>query len=133
GEATMLRLPLHFALRKNFPGADTIIKRFNQEIKHMVALGTYNRILQLNWIASDVDGDGQPELVLNGDQAGTDAPENNYYMLSAPQGKPAGGASRYYIDGQVYDSWSSVPSKYKVPTTSVTNPAKPGFGMTFKL
>ena len=30
----------------------------NAEIKEMITEGTYNKILELNWITADIDGDG---------------------------------------------------------------------------
>lgn len=116
GTNTMIRLPLYFAIRKEIPGADTIVKKFNEEIKEMILEGTYNRILQLNWIAADVDGDGQTEFVLSGDKAGTEEPVNSYVLVSqSDQAKT--GAGHYVIEGQMYDSWESVPQVYKVSNT----------------
>lgn len=130
GTTTMLRLPLHFAIRKEIPDAENIVKKFNEEIKEMIALGTYNRILQLNWIATDVDGDGKTELVLNGDKAGTKAPANSYMLISQPD-QSASGTSRYFIEGNIYENWEGVPEKYKVPQSASLNSEKQGFGPVF--
>ena len=70
GTVPLINRTLHFALRKDCPGAEEIVKRFNEQIEEMLADGTYNRILGLAWIEADVDGDGQSELVLQGDRAG---------------------------------------------------------------
>src|SRR5205085_4466747 len=90
GTKTIARLPLYFAIRKEIPGAENIIKNFNHEIKGMMAEGSYNRILQLNWIATDMDGDGRTEFVLSGNKAGTKEPENSYTVLSQQEQAAAG-------------------------------------------
>jgi hypothetical protein len=77
----------------------------------MVADGTYNKILELNWIQADIDGDGQLEMVLNGNSAGKEAPRNVYGIDSARE--TMGGAQKYYIDGQTYNGWDKVPQQYK--------------------
>ena len=96
----------------------------------MIADGAYNRILQQNWIATDVDGDGQTELVLSGDEAGTNEPVHSY-MLMSTGGSSASNSSRYFIEGNVYEDWERVPEKYKVQPTLVPNAQKSGFGPVF--
>jgi ABC-type amino acid transport substrate-binding protein len=130
GTSTLLKLPLHFAIRREIPGAEKIVENFNKEIKKMIADGVYNQILQLNWVSSDVDGDGLTELVLIGDKAGIEAPTNIYSVLS-PRGVASKG-SQYVIEGKPYSSWESVPEKYKVPQSAATNPNKKDFGLVFK-
>ncbi len=130
GTHTMLTLTLHFAIRKDITGAENIIKNFNAEIKKMIAEGVYNKILQLNWIATDVDGDGRAELVLNGDQAGTNAPVNSYVVISNAD-KAAGAANGYYIQGIRYEDWKHVPQKYKVPQGKTAELETRGLGPAF--
>ena len=65
GSVTLITKPLYFALSKKTPNAEKIIKGFNEQIKKMIADGTYNKLLELNWIVADVDGDGTFELVFN--------------------------------------------------------------------
>ena len=102
--------PLHFALRKETPNVDGIMALFNEEIKKMMSDGSYNKLLGLHWIKADIDGDGTLEIVLNGESAGTEAPENAYGVYSSD----AGNNDQYYIGGQYYNSWEEVPDKYKV-------------------
>jgi ABC-type amino acid transport substrate-binding protein len=101
---------LHLAVRKDFPGVEDLISRFDEEISKMIADGTYNEILGFNWIRADVDGDGTVELVLEGDQAGTARPSVVYSIYTVAQ--PAG-TDRYYIDGQLYNGWNNIPDRYK--------------------
>lgn len=104
---------LHFALRKDVPGGKTIIEEFNEEIKKMIADGTYHKILELNWLHADVDGDGRFELVLDGNAAGKKAPENTYEVFIEPPDAEHSSVNRYYIDGKMYENWEDVPVEYK--------------------
>lgn len=117
GSSTLLTRGLHLAIRKDVPDAQGIIQRFNESILKMVADGTYNQILQLNWIQTDVDGDGRMEYVLHGDEGGTAAPSSSYSVYFNQPGSTASPnpASRYYIQGKYYESWNQVPDKYKKP------------------
>jgi ABC-type amino acid transport substrate-binding protein len=114
GSTPMIRRGLHFALRKNLDRSAFIIERFNQAIQKMIRDGSYNRILELNWIRADVDGDGRLELVHTDGPAGELPPVRDYMLRgsSSPDMK-AGQIDRYYFDGQVYEGWQNVPKKYK--------------------
>lgn len=118
GSEPLFTRSLHFAIRKDVPNADSIIQRFNTEIKKMMADGTYNRILQLHWIRADVDGDGQLELVLSGDQAGLQAPSNSYSIYFKDSKKASTNWGRYYINGKLYNGWEEIPNEYKVAQAS---------------
>jgi ABC-type amino acid transport substrate-binding protein len=120
GSSPLLRRSLHFALRKDRPGAGYILERFNRAIRAMIQDGTYHQILAFNWIRTDVDGDGQVELVLDGKRAGTQAPSGSYTLLaSAPA---AQGPERYFIEGKTYTGWDQVPEEYKVAPAPYVNP-----------
>ena len=111
GSKAILVRPLHLAVVKNMPDAEEIIAAFNDNIEQMMADGTYNQILELNWIQYDVDGDGILELVLEGENAGEEPPVN-YYALMSSSGL-SNPSDRYYINGTMYDGWNSVPDKFK--------------------
>ncbi len=113
---------LHLAIRKDFPNAEQIIINFNEAISSMMTDGSYNEILELNWVKADVDGDGTLELILAGNEAGTAAPDNSYNILYSEQNQTDGG---YYVDGTKYHSWDDVPNQYKVDIPKVTAPADP--------
>ncbi|MEO1654107.1 MAG: transporter substrate-binding domain-containing protein, partial [Bacteroidota bacterium] len=117
GDHALFTRSLHFAIRKDLEGAEGIIKAFNQEILNMLGDGTYSRILGLNWIKTDVDGDGNLELVLNGRKAGVNAPQRSYSLLldNMPAATPKGSFDRYYINGKFYQGWDKVPPQYKKP------------------
>lgn len=130
GTNTMLKLPLYFALRNDVPNAKIIIENFNVEIKKMITEGTYNKILQLNWIATDIDGEGHIEFVLSGDKAGIQAPVNSYMVQTKNNAMPNISYS-YYIEGNHYKDWDQVPEKYKVPQSKVSDTDNRGFGPVF--
>jgi ABC-type amino acid transport substrate-binding protein len=117
GTMPLLSRPLHVALRKTLPDAQALIGRFNAQIKVMITDRTYHRLLQLDWIRADVDGDGVPENVAASDQALRTAPQRSYSLFSNPQLEAQvkkETPERYFFGGAVYSGWSSVPDKYKV-------------------
>jgi polar amino acid transport system substrate-binding protein len=115
GKEPLLVRTLHFALRRNLPGAESIVTRFDAEITKMIADRSYHQLLRVGWMEADVDGDGRMELVPASDRAGTDAPVHRYELVTvtAPAEKPAG-PKRFYLGGNVYEGWTNVPDKYKV-------------------
>jgi hypothetical protein len=87
----------------------------------------------LNWIKSDIDGDGKMELVLQGNRAGTKQPMDAY-RISAEESNSKGvnNSYRYYIDGKYYDGWANIPDKYKIKIApSQSNPNNIGLNITF--
>lgn len=133
-QTPMMTKPLYFVLRNDVADADAIIEKFNAEIHAMIADGTYNRILELNWLRADVDGDGQMELILDGNAAGITPPEYAYGVDSnASLVKKLNEANRYYVDGQMYNSWDKIPQSYKTEMImSQQNPADAGIKLNFK-
>ena len=113
---------LHLAIRKDIPNVEQIITHFNEAISAMMTDGSYNEILELNWVKADVDGDGTLELILAGNEAGTAEPEYSYNILYSEQDQASGG---YYVDGTKYNSWDDVPNQYKVDIPKTTAPADP--------
>jgi len=96
---------LHFAIRRDIEGAEEIISEFNQTIAEMQADGTYHRILKLNWIQADVDGDGNLEMI-PGQNAGK-RPENAYSLSG-----PSASSNRIYHEGK-YLNWEDLPDDVK--------------------
>lgn len=133
GQTPMLVKSLHFALRRDLEQAETIIAAFNEEIHKMIAEGTYNKILELNWVRADMDGDGQMELILDGNAAGTTPPEYTYGVGSdQSMVKKQGSSERYYIDGKLYNSWDQVPQEYKTEIVmSTQKPDDAGIKLNF--
>lgn len=126
GSNALVRRPLHFALRRDVPDAESIVHRFDREIRRMLADGTYNEILQLSWIHADVDGDGRLELVPRGSKAGTVAPVSGYgIVLPEADNRSVQISDRFWIGGEVHEGWDSVPPEYKVPAGGATGVGPP--------
>lgn len=126
GTTPLLRRTLHFGLRKGLPAAPEIIARFNESILELGRDGTYNRILGVRWIATDIDGDGELELVARGPGLGAEPPLRSYQVA---RGKRSG-APRFIIEGQAYESWQAIPDNYKIIDNS--KPPEPGTTEAFQ-
>ena len=124
GLKPLLVKPLHFALSKNVENAEEILNQFNEEIEKMVADESFNRILELNWIKADVDGDGKMELVLGSNMAGTSAPQNIYGLMMDNTYKEKNGPQRYYVDGKLYEDWDNIPKSYKLDLVEDKTPSE---------
>jgi ABC-type amino acid transport substrate-binding protein len=110
GSTPLLVRTLHFAVRKDLPGAASIIEKFNSELQALVADRTYNRLLQLDWIQADVDG--QTVNIPRTDQFGN-APPDHTYKLTTGQ-SDSNGSTGFYVGGKVYQNWSTVPDAFKL-------------------
>jgi polar amino acid transport system substrate-binding protein len=115
GTEPLLVRTLHFALRRDLPGAQSIVDRFDAELARMIADRSYHLLLKVGWMEADVDGDGRTELVPASDRAGQDAPVRRYELVTVIADKPkVEGPKRFYLGGQVYEGWKNVPERYKV-------------------
>ena len=126
GDSPLVSRALHLAVRRELPDADSLIEKFNAEIREMLTDGTYNVILRLDWIRADVDGDGRPEFVARDTQAGQAAPTEGYSIISTiPRESSVKLDGGYFIDGRVYESWEAVPERYKEPPPTTTTQKPP--------
>ena len=125
GATPLLTRSLHLAVRRSLPDAESIIALFNAELRGMIADRSYHRLLHLDWIHADVDGDGRREHVPYADQAGPRPPERSYRLFSSgsPSPEPAE-RGRFYFDGNIYDGWSAVPDQYKAPDFGRPEPGR---------
>ena len=112
GKVPIVRYPLYFALRKDYPGAAEIMEAFNRNVTAMIADGTYNTVLRVSWIRADVNGDGVPEYV--GSKKATHKtsadPATNplsYPIFYSEPGPPTMGGRQpaYVLDGKSYNTW----------------------------
>jgi polar amino acid transport system substrate-binding protein len=130
GSTPLIVRTLHLAIRRARPDASALINRFNAEIRRMVADHTYHRLLHLDWILADVDGDGKKELVPRTDQAGPNPPARSYDLFAAtpPQVEvttpPTKPENRFYFGGSIYENWASVPQNYKLSNSDAPDPAR---------
>jgi polar amino acid transport system substrate-binding protein len=111
GSAPLLTQPLYLAIRRAHPEAQSIVDRFNAQLRAMIADRTYHRLLHVDWIQADVDGDGLAEYVPQSDTGGPSAPERAYAVSTDLPSQP--GLKRYLFGGAIYNDWSAIPEKYK--------------------
>ena len=116
GSTPLLTRSLHLAVRRSLPDAESIISGFNAELQGMIVDRSYHRLLHLDWIQADIDGDGRREYVPHDDQAGPHPPEHSYELFAtgSPTVKP-GAKRHFYFGGNIYKGWSTVPERYKAP------------------
>jgi polar amino acid transport system substrate-binding protein len=128
GRAPLLKRTLHLAIRKSRPDAPAIIAAFNHELASMLRDGTYNELLGVHWIRTDIDGDGRPELVTSDAHVGAKPPSHFYDVLASTPPHPAAlhdsaVEPRFVIRGVAYDSWTAVPDEFRTSTQDLA--AKP--------
>lgn len=119
GSKPLITRPLYLAIRQSRPDAESIINRFNAQLRGMIADRTYHKLLHVDWIVADVDGDGIPELVPARDQIGKAAPQHAYSLATTPSDTTP---ARFYLGGTIYTDWASVPDRYKIMGSQVPDP-----------
>lgn len=134
-EAPIMTRPLYLAIRRDVPNAQATIDGFNTQLRAMIADGTYHKLLHVDWINADVDGDGVAEFVPASNHVGTLAPKSAYTLTSTTANaahfdKPRD-AQSFYVDGEVYSDWESVPNRFKVKMSENSEP-EPGDGTIFR-
>jgi ABC-type amino acid transport substrate-binding protein len=111
GTKPIVKYPLYFALRKDYPGAAEIIAAFDRNVVAMMADGTYNDVLRVSWIRADVNGDGVPEYVGSNKathKASADPATNPvaYPVFHSEPGPPTmNRQAGYVLDGKSYNNW----------------------------
>jgi hypothetical protein len=117
GTVPLVVRTLHVAINRKIPDAQRVIDRFNAELIGMVADRSYHRLLQLEWIQADIDGDGLPEYVPRTDQVGPNPPDRSYKLFTDRASGSSGSSENkhFYMGGKVYSSWTAVPDAHKVP------------------
>jgi ABC-type amino acid transport substrate-binding protein len=130
GSTPLVTRELHFAVNRARADAASIVDRFNAQIRVMIADRTYHRLLHVDWIRADIDGDGVPEYVPVNDRPGPSEPQHVYTLFTAP---PASEAAKpgFYVGGNIYSDWASVPENYKVSNSDAPDPRR-STGTIFK-
>jgi len=105
GTAPIFSKALHFAIQKDIEDAEKLMAAFNESIARMKVDGTYHRILKLNWIQTDVDGDGVLEMI-PGTNAGR-AMKNSYSLTGSTSD-----SSNIYYNGKLLN-WEDLPDDVK--------------------
>jgi polar amino acid transport system substrate-binding protein len=124
GSTPLLTRTLHFALARTRADAQSVIDQFNAQIRGMIADHTYHRLLRVDWILADVDGDGVPELVPRTDQTGSSEPMHVYTLFSPPSSTDVSSKPGIYVGGNIYADWASVPENYKVSNSDKPDPRR---------
>jgi polar amino acid transport system substrate-binding protein len=113
GTRPLVTRELYLALRRSRPDAQSIVDRFDAQLRDMITDRTYHRLLHLDWIRADVNGDGVTEYVPFSDKAGRIEPERVYTLFSSPRDASDSGRTGFYLGGNIYRDWASVPESYK--------------------
>jgi polar amino acid transport system substrate-binding protein len=113
GSTSLITRPLYLAVSRAHPDAQSIVDRFNAQLRAMITDRTYHRLLHVGWIRADVDGDGLAEYISQSDISGPSEPERAYTLFASPEVESQPREKRYLFGGAVYDNWAAVPEKYK--------------------
>jgi polar amino acid transport system substrate-binding protein len=116
GSTPLVTRQLFLAVRRTRPDAESIINGFNAQLRGMIADRTYHRLLHVDWIRADVDGDGLAEFVPQSDRPGPLAPQHAYALVSTEQPAPQSATTQpgFYFGGNIYRDWAAVPDRFKV-------------------
>lgn len=127
GTIPIVKYPLHLAVRKDYPGARQILDNFDRNIPRMMADGTYNVLLHVPWIRTDVNGDGVAELIgskqMTGQGGGDPVKTQGDYPVFIPESGPTNmtrAPPSYVIDGKTYNNWGDAAT-----TMQRAGPTKP--------
>lgn len=107
GENVLIRRSVYFTIRRDLEGGEEIIGAFNERIEEMQYDGTYNRILQLYSIQTDVDGDGHIDLVMTSESIGG-APMMSSDAYKLYHEETMGNQGAFYVDGQRFTTVEEV-------------------------
>ena len=115
GSTPLVTRELYFAVTRTRADAESIITRFNSQLRGMISDRTYHRLLHVDWMRADINGDGVPEYVPLNDRTGPTEPQHIYTLFSEPQTTSAKEPAKpgFYIGGNIYSDWASVPASYK--------------------
>jgi polar amino acid transport system substrate-binding protein len=123
--APLVTRELHLAVNRARTDAADIVERFNAQLHIMIADRTYHRLLHLDWIRADIDGDGVPEYVPASDRPGAAEPQHIYPLFTSTAVVPDTPAKTgFYVGGNIYSDWASVPDHYKIVGADKPNPSR---------
>jgi polar amino acid transport system substrate-binding protein len=126
GARPLITRQLFFAVRRTVPDAQSIVDRFNGQLRAMITDHTYHKLLHVAWISVDLDGDGQIEYVPDSDKAGPKPPQRAYLLFSSdkPPSAPAEPPKRFMMGGNIYTDWARVPEQFKGYDSNRPDPAR---------
>jgi len=121
GSTPLVTRELFLAIRRSRPDAQSIVDGFNAQVRQMIADRTYHRLLHVQWIRADVNGDGREENVPSVDRVGPASPERVYRLFSKSDSASSPG---FYLGGTVYSDWASVPESYREVNPDYPDPSR---------
>ena len=128
GIMPLLKRTLHLALRRDLPDAQAIITRFNAVLPTMIADRSYHRLLHIQWLETDIDGDGSTEFMPSDNSVSASAPSRAYQLFTPTAGKSSTPpeSKHFYIGGTMYEDWARVPNAMKVKAEGAPAPFSAG-------
>ena len=114
GKGPILTRSLYLAIRRSRPDSESIISRFNAQLKNMIMDRTYHRLLHEDWIRADVGDTGLEAYIPANDHVGQKPPDHVYSLVWNPRPVVETSTGGFYFGGTIYPDWASVPNKYKV-------------------
>jgi ABC-type amino acid transport substrate-binding protein len=137
GSTPLVTRELYLAIRRSRPDAEAIVAGFNSQLRGMIADRTYHRLLHVQWIGADVNGDGVAEYVPADDRPGPVEPQRVYTLFSntnprlmidsLPKPETATKDTTkpgFYFGGNIYSDWASVPQNYKTTGSTPPDPSR---------
>jgi len=109
GQTALAYRELYFAVSREHPMGAQIIGSFNEAYQLMLKDGTVNRILDIEWVVTDLKFDGIPDFIhrggeytLEADNAGTVYPigQEDYQMIRKPGF--TGSNANFQVNGTEY-------------------------------
>lgn len=114
GSTPMVTRALYLAVSRTRPDAESIVSRFNLQIRDMIKDHTYHRLLHVDWIQADIEGNGTAVFVPSTDRTGPAEPTHAYSLFTPPSSQTTTTPKRgFYVGGNIYSDWASVPDTYK--------------------
>jgi polar amino acid transport system substrate-binding protein len=126
GTVPLVTRELYLAIRRDRVDAKAIVDRFNAQLAGLIADRTYHRLLHVDWIRADVNGDGVPEYVPANDRPGPLAPQHSYALFSSPEAtsKDVSTTPGFYVGGNIYAEWANVPESYREVNPQYPDPRR---------
>ncbi len=114
GDVALAYRELHFAVSRGNPRAREIVAGFNQAYQVMLREGTINRILDMDWVATDLGADGVMDFIHRGGgldpAAGAADGGGSVYALGQAEYSQirdpgfVGSNARYLADDEIYET-----------------------------
>ncbi len=128
GSTPLVTRPLYFAVRRSRPDAQSIVDGFNTQIRGMISDTRTTDCCTSTGSRRTSTATASSRYVPKSDDAAT-APERAYSLFTVPTPAPSSPSStsqpRFYIGGNIYRDWATVPDHDKLTgVNSMPNPAR---------